>query len=127
MPGGTNIRISDTRTRQMLRGRTGPVMTDLDRRGKRVLRRARQLAPGKMKNQLSVNTQSGHVRVESRHPATLYVIKGTKRHSIRKGKVWRGRKMLRFVKGGRVVFARWVKHPGTKANNFLAKALRETR
>lgn len=120
-----NVRIDQTAVNRMLTGRTGPVTSDLDKRAKRVARRARQLAPGSMKRKITTSTESGHVRVNLQHPAALFVLKGTKRHFIRRGKA-KG-KMLRFMIGGRVVYARWVDHPGNKANNFLAKALRETR
>lgn len=108
---------------RMLDGPTGPVAWNLNRRGQRVAKRARQLAPGSMKRKISVNTESGHVRIECSHPATLFVINGTRRHFIRRGKA--PGKILKFKMGGRTVFARWVNHPGNKPNNFLLKALRE--
>lgn len=96
----------------------------LVKRARRVQRNARRMAPGRMGRKVNAVVVGSHVRIESTHPATMFVIKGTRRHYIRRGKVWRGRKVLRFTVGNRTVFARWVDHPGTKANDFLTKALR---
>lgn len=49
----------------------------------------------------------------------LFVEKGTRPHTIRP----RHRKALRWPAEGGFVFARKVRHPGTKAMNFLANAL----
>lgn len=46
---------------------------------------------------------------------------GTRPHVIRP----KNAKVLRFVVGGRVVYAKVVHHPGTRANPFLDRALRE--
>lgn len=46
---------------------------------------------------------------------------GTQPHVIRPVH----RKALRFKVGNRVVFAKFVNHPGTKAKPFLSRALRE--
>lgn len=46
---------------------------------------------------------------------------GTRPHVIRP----KNASVLRFVVGGRVVYARVVHHPGTRANPFLDRALRE--
>lgn len=121
--GGLDIRMDERAVNQMLTGINGPVSRDLEKRGRRVARRARQLAPGTMKRKISVDLRSGHVRVNLDHPAALFVLKGTRRHFIRKGKA--PGKMLKFNVGGKTKYARWVDHPGNKANNFLAKALRE--
>ena len=123
--GELNIRMDPVAVNRLLNGRGSPVNDDLERRARRVARRARQLAPGTMKRKITTSTESGHVRVNLDHPAALFVLKGTKRHFIRKGKA--PGKILKFNIGGRTVFARWVDHPGNKPNNFLAKALRETR
>lgn len=89
-------------------------------RARRVQRNARRMAPGKMGRKINAVVVGKHVRVESNHPATLYVIKGTRRHQIRP----RTRRVLKFSVKGRTVFARVVNHPGTKPNDFLTKALR---
>ncbi|MBD0693586.1 hypothetical protein BG452_13555 [Streptomyces sp. CBMA123] len=61
--------------------------------------------------------------IPSNHSATGFVLDGTRPHVIRP----RWAKALRFEIGARVVFARLVHHPGTHANNFLGRALREGR
>lgn len=50
-----------------------------------------------------------------------FVNDGTAPHIIRP----RNARVLRFVVGGQVVYARVVHHPGTRANPFLDRALRE--
>lgn len=50
-----------------------------------------------------------------------HVNDGTGPHIIRP----RNAKALRFVVGGQVVYAKVVHHPGTRANPFLDRALRE--
>lgn len=100
------------------------VMKFLVTRARRVQRNARRMAPGRMGRKVNAVIVGKHVRIESSHPATLFVIKGTRPHYIRQGKTWRGKPVLKFTTGGRTVFARWVYHPGTKKNDFLTKALR---
>lgn len=46
---------------------------------------------------------------------------GTRPHIIRP----RRKRALRFRVGGRVVYAKFVRHPGTRARPFLDRALRE--
>jgi hypothetical protein len=81
------------------------------------------MAPGRMGRKVNAVVVGKHVRVESSHPATLYVIKGTRPHVIRP----RYRKVLKFTTRGTTVFAKVVHHPGTKPNDFLTKALRASR
>lgn len=91
-------------------------------RARRVQRNARRMAPGRMGRRINAVIVDKHVRIESSHPATMFVIKGTRRHFIRRGKA--PGKVLKFNIKGKTVFARWVDHPGTKKNDFLTKALR---
>lgn len=121
-----DIRIDRARVERMLRLPGGLVERNLRRRAQRVVNRARRLAPGSMKTQIAGPFIEGRgrelsARIESRHFATLYVVKGTRPHIIRPVR----RRALRFTIGGRVVFAKVVNHPGTQANDFLNKALRE--
>lgn len=61
------------------------------------------------------------VEVVSGHEASLYVHEGTRPHPIhprRRGGV------LRFVVGGRVVYARAVSHPGYRGDPYLTRAMR---
>lgn len=96
------------------------VLKFLVQRARRVQRNARRMAPGKMGRKVNAVVVGKHVRIESTHPATMYVIKGTRPHQIRP----RTRKVLKFSVKGATVFARVVNHPGTKKNDFLTKALR---
>ena len=92
----------------------------LVKKARAVQREARRMAPGRMGRRVNAVIVGKHVRVESSHPATMYVIKGTRPHVIRP----RTRKVLKFHVKGRTVFAKVVHHPGTKKNDFLTKALR---
>lgn len=118
--------------RYIFRSHEGPVGRDQDVRSRRVLRTA----------QILVGVQSGtllrSLRREKGQGATGpytdviagvpgltdylgYHMDGTPPHIITP----RRRSALRFTMGGRVVFARSVHHPGTRANDFLRRALRE--
>lgn len=97
------------------------VMKFLVTRARRVQRNARAMAPGRMGRKIRAVIVGKHVRVESTHPATMFVINGTRPHQIRP----RYRKALKFTLKGRTVFATLVNHPGTKPNDFLTKALRK--
>lgn len=55
------------------------------------------------------------------HPAVHYVLDGTRPHLIRPR---RRNGVLRFVVDGQVVYSAYARHPGTRPNNFLARALR---
>lgn len=96
------------------------VLEFLVKRARRVQRNARRMAPGRMGRKVNAVVVGKHVRIESSHPATMYVHNGTRPHVIRP----RYRKVLKFSVKGRTVFARVVMHPGTKPNPFLTKALR---
>lgn len=119
-PAKIRIDMDQVAIERMLEGRNGPVMQDLVKRARRVQRNARAMAPGRMGRRVNAVIASGHVRIESDHPATMFVIKGTRPHIIRP----RYRKVLKFTTNGRTVFAKIVHHPGTKKNDFLTKALR---
>ena len=118
------IRMNPVAINRMLGGATGPVMQDLMKRGRRVQRNARAMAPGRMGRKINAVIVDGHVRVESNHEATMFVIKGTRPHWIPRGGR-PGPKVLKFKMHGGTVFARVVWHPGTKKNDFLTKALRK--
>lgn len=62
------------------------------------------------------------IQVISTNPHTLLVHNGSRRHFIRPRRAG-GR--LRFMVGGRLVFARVVDHPGYRGNPFLTDALRD--
>ena len=93
------------------------------------MNRAKVLAP------VDTGRLRASIRMESRRTFTLktvwtvgsdvyyapYVNDGTRPHVIRP----KTKQALRFMVGGRVVFARVVNHPGTRPNPFLDRALRE--
>jgi hypothetical protein len=118
------IRLDRTRLERILRLPGGLVHRNLERRIRRVEEAAIRLAPGSMGRGIRSEIQ-GEGRgltgsVISTHPATVFVIEGTRPHVIRPVRA----RALRFTVGGRVVYAQIVHHPGTTANNFLAEALR---
>jgi hypothetical protein len=51
-------------------------------------------------------------------PHAVFVHWGTRAHKIMPNK----RKALRFAAGGRFIFAKWVNHPGNKADPWLVRA-----
>lgn len=122
----TSFNLDRSRVERMLRLPGGLVYRNMERRVRRVEREAIRLAPGSMKFGIRVRIERGpggefRGRVTSTHPATIYVINPTRPHRIyprRPGGV------LRFTVGGQVVYARFVQHPGTKAQPFLQEALR---
>jgi len=95
----------------------------------RVAVTARILAPGSMKTHIRpiVSATAGGLGiVVCDHPAASFILTGTKPHIIRARK--RGKYLKFQVNGGPDIFVgpspgRFVRHPGTKANNFLFKAL----
>lgn len=107
----------------------GASRNELDRAARQVMNRAKILAP------VDTGRLRASIRIESRRNLGLrtlytigsdvyyapYVNDGTRPHTIRPKKG----EALRFTVGGRVVFARVVHHPGTRARPFLDKALRE--
>jgi len=63
---------------------------------------------------------------DGRTPYLGYILFGTHAHVIR-AIPNRPNAHLRFVAGGRVVFAKEVMHPGTRANNFVRDSLKMAR
>jgi len=123
-----SFQLDRSRVERMLRLPGGMVHRNMERRVRRVEADARRRAPGSMGQGGNITSQiqrgpNGDFRgvINSRHPATLYVLYGTRPHRIeprRRGGV------LRFTVGGRVVYAKYAMHPGTKPNNWLRDALR---
>lgn len=120
-----DFRVNQGRVARLLRLPGGAVDRSLRRRVERVQAAAQRLAPGSMGNGIRTSlryTHDGPVgTITSTHPATLYVVNGTRPHLIRPR---RPGGVLRFTIGGRVVYARYVSHPGTRPNGFLIEALR---
>lgn len=114
---------------ELLRGEQGPVFRDLVKKAERV-RELAKVYVGKDTHQLERRIVKRFERrgnevvalVGSDQPYTLVHHEGSRPHVIMPKKA----KVLRFTtKTGKVVFARRVNHPGTKANRFLTRALRE--
>lgn len=122
----TSFSLDRTRIERMLRLPGGLVYRNMERRLRRVEREAIRRAPGSVGQHIRASIQRGpggefRGTVNVRHPAALFVTLGTRPHRIeprRPGGV------LRFTVGGRVVYARYALHPGTKPNDFLRQALR---
>jgi hypothetical protein len=123
----TSFDLHRTTIQRMLRLPGGIVYRDMERRVRRVEAEARRRAPGSMGdgNNITVQIRTGpggdfQGVINSRHPATLYVLGGTRPHVIRPVRA----RALRFTVGGRTVYAKAVMHPGTQPNRFLQESLR---
>lgn len=122
------VRIDATRLERLLRGPGSPGARLLRRRADRVAARARVLGArhGSMGQYITDPRIEGRGRgltavIECTHPAARFVLFGTRPHLIRP----RYARALRFEVEGRVVFAQLVRHPGTRADNWLAQSLRD--
>lgn len=122
------VRIDQGRIGRALRLRTGRAARKLAERTQRTAAIAEREAPGTMGRYITWKIVDGPHGLQGvivcDHPATRFVLDGTRPHIIRprrKGGV------LRFEVRGKVVYSAYVRHPGTRANNFLARALREGR
>jgi hypothetical protein len=87
----------------------------------------RREAPGTMGDYVTWDVVQGprglQGVIKCDHPAVHYVLNDTRPHLIRP----RRRQYLRFEVGGRVVYTKLVRHPGTKANDFMGRALQQGR
>lgn len=106
----------------------GPIGRDLNRRLRTVEFRARATAGVRTGNlRRSMTTERKRVRngLEGRVGSPVKYAQlhheGTRAHVI----VPRKAKALRFMVGGRVVFASRVRHPGTRPNPYLTRWLQE--
>ncbi|MFD6128597.1 hypothetical protein ACFWC2_14645 [Streptomyces diastaticus] len=112
---------------RLLRLRNGPVERRLRERTRRVADIAAREAPGSMGDYVDWRVENGprglRGVVVCNHHAVRFVLDGTRPHLIRP----RRRNTLRFQIGGRVVYSKLVRHPGTKANDFMKRALEKGR
>jgi hypothetical protein len=124
----TSFALDRTRMERMLRLPGGLVYRNMERRVRRVETEAKRRAPGSMGDGIRVQIQrgpGGEFRgvIRSTHHATVFVLYGTGLYGPTGRRITPVRaKALRFVLGGRVVFAKSVK--GQRSNNFLAESLR---
>ncbi|MGW2766255.1 hypothetical protein [Streptomyces sp. NPDC001275] len=118
------LHLEPGRLARMLRMRNGIVERRLAARTSRVAAIARAEAPGSMGRHIDWHIKEGprglQAVITCSHPAVRYVIEGTRPHIIRP----RRAKALRFEVGGHVVFSAYARHPGTRPNPFLQRALR---
>ncbi|MFP3118159.1 hypothetical protein [Streptomyces sp. Iso 434] len=118
------VTVEPGRLARFLRLRGGVVERRLRDRTERVARIAEREAPGSMGEHVRWDVRpsprglQGEITCD--HPAVRYVLEGTRPHIIRP----RRARALRFEVGGQVVFSRMVRHPGTRPNDFLGRALR---
>jgi hypothetical protein len=98
----------------------------LDRKAKAVMGEAQNLAAtrlkvktGKYRGSFKIVKSRLKREVVNTAPHALYVEKGTRPHTIKAKE-----KSLRFNVGNRTVYAKQVRHPGTKPRNILKDALR---
>ncbi|MDX2643480.1 hypothetical protein PV341_07805 [Streptomyces sp. PA03-1a] len=121
------VYIDQGRLSRLLRLRGGRVERKLRERTARVARYAEEGAPGRMGAYVSWKVTEGPKGLQGviicDHPAVRFVLDGTSPHIIRP----RRKKVLRFEIGGREVFAAYVRHPGTKPNDFMLRALERGR
>ncbi|MDQ0962061.1 hypothetical protein QFZ66_005939 [Streptomyces sp. B4I13] len=119
------VRIEPGRLARLLRARGSIAYRRISARTERVARIAEAEAPGSMGRYISWKVQEGPRGLEGvivcDHPAVRFVLDGTRPHLIRPR---RPKGVLRFEVGGHVVFTRLVRHPGTRPNDFMARALR---
>lgn len=122
------VTIDDAALQAFIHDPDGPIRRDLRRRGNNVQRRARQLVgvqTGALRASIKVtdldSVASPSVSVGSDLPYALLHHNGSRPHVITPN----SERLLRFKVAGKVVYARVVKHPGTKPNPYLLKALVE--
>lgn len=120
------VRIDRADLRRAIRGAS---MRELRNVGPRVVNRAKILAPvdtGRLRAAIKGQpnrtwTLRPQFTITVDVDYASYVHDGTRPHVIRP----RTAQVLRFVVDGRVVYARVVHHPGTRARPFLDRAVRE--
>lgn len=120
--GSSFVTINPVATQALAVESSAPYVAELT---EKVATHARLIAPGSMKSQIRAISTGGPAPlgiVVSDHPASLFVLQGTKAHKIQPKKPGG---VLVFTPTGSStkVYARVVNHPGTKANDFLSKAL----
>lgn len=122
---GASVRIDASRFQRLVSAVGGPGERLLIRKAERVAALARVYAAphGSIASGIEVGPVIGKsVKVISTNPHTVFVHNGTPRHPIRPR---RPGGYLRFMVGGRVVYARAVNHPGYRGDPFLTRALRD--
>lgn len=86
--------------------------------------KAREYAPvrtGFLKEHIVKEVEVGRGRVISQAPYSAFVEYGTRPHGI----FPRRARALRFEVGNDVIFARYVRHPGSKPRSYMRRALED--
>lgn len=120
-----SVHIDPSRIQRLLTAVGGPGNRFLLRKAEAVASLARRYAAGhgSIPSGIVVGPVVGKsVKVISTNIHTVLVHNGSRRHPIRPR---RAGGYLRFVVGGRVVYARAVNHPGYRGDKFLTRALRD--
>lgn len=122
-----SVRVDPGVIDRLLRRRGGPAERRIRQKTRRVAEIAAEQAPGSMGAYVDWRVEEGPRRLQGvvtcDHPAVHFVVNGTRPHLIRPKRA----KALRFEVGGRLVFSQLVRHPGTRPDDFLGRALRLAR
>ena len=79
---------------------------------------------GKLARSIVTKIEQGEAKLQALAPYAKFVVEGTRPHEIRP----RGANVLTFkAKCGDLVFTKLVRHPGTKPNPFLQRAVDKAR
>ncbi len=78
---------------------------------------------GKLAGSIVKQVGDSEAEIQALAPYAVYVEKGTAPHEIRPVNA----SVLAFEAGGKMVFTRLVRHPGTKPNPFMQRAAEGTR
>jgi hypothetical protein len=81
------------------------------------------LKSGKLAGSIVKEVCEGEASIQALAPYAMYVVKGTRPHEIRPVNA----SVLAFEIGGRIVFTPLVRHPGTKPNPFMQRAVEDAR
>jgi hypothetical protein len=130
--------VSDAKFAHFVNDPDGPIRRDLRRRATLVQQYQIRRAPRRTGRLVSTSRKRETMRGPLRPAVEViigrdgltdylgYILFGTHAHVIR-AIPNRPNAHLRFVVGGRVVFAKEVLHPGTRANNFVRDSLKMAR
>jgi hypothetical protein len=130
--------VSDAKFARFVNDPDGPIRRDLRRRATLVQQYQIRRAPRRTGRLVSTSRKRETSRGPLRPAVEViigrdgftdylgYILFGTHAHVIR-AIPNRPNAHLRFVVGGRVVFAKEVLHPGTRANNFVRDSLKMAR
>lgn len=132
------VRIDQAQLRRVIRGAS---LRELENTGRRVVNRAKILCPvdtsrlrasikGRanrtwtLRPQFTVSTNVGYAEMVQ-NGTRPHIIKPKRAHTLRRSNRGVVKPALRFEINGRIVYARVVHHPGTRARPFLDRALAE--